>query len=601
MHHLSYLTKFFLKYRRMFAWGIVFVVISNLFAVLPPRLVRYSINLIEESVRQNRAFSGSTLMDDLHGQLAYYLSVFALLTLGLALVRGLFMYFMRQTIIVMSRWIEFDLKNELYAKYQELDRTFYQQHNTGDLMSRLSEDVGRVRMYVGPAYMYGINMLVLVVLTLAAMAQVNWRMTLFTVMPLPFLAIGVFYVNNLVFQRSERIQQRLSALTTFAQEAFSGIRVLKSYGRERAFKGLFDAEVETLRTDTLALAKVDAVFQPLTLMLIGLSTLIAVSVGSWQVLAGNISAGNVAEFVIYINMLTWPITSVGWVAGMVQRASASQKRINEFLESQPDVRTDVGQAIALQGRVQMKDVSFSYAADARAALKNIDFTLLPGETLGIVGRTGSGKTTLINLLMRVYDVDQGTIAFDDQNLKDLHLGELRNQIGYVPQDVFLFSDTIANNIAFGMHDATPQQIADAAQAADVLKDIERFPEGFDTILGERGVTLSGGQKQRVAIARALIRKPTLFLFDDCLAAVDTETERAILSRLREKTKEITTIIVSHRVSSVLHANQVIVMEQGQIAEYGTPADLLARNGIFAHTYARQQHETEVQKAGLNIA
>jgi len=594
MNPLSYLNRYFFKYRLRFFLGILFVIISNLFGVLPPQIIRYSVDLIAESIQVFKLYEHSSFTELLFSQFTGYLMLFAGLVLLLSLLKGLFMYFMRQTIIVMSRWIEFDLKNEIYEKYQSLSLGFFRRNSTGDLMARVSEDVSKVRMYVGPALMYGFNLVVLFAFVITVMVRVNPMLTLYVLLPLPILSIGIYYVNNLILSRSTAIQEQLARLNTFAQETFSGIRVIKSYGLEAAYRSDFEIELDEFRKRSMNLVKVDALFYPLTLLLIGLSTIITVFIGGIQVSKGLISPGNIAEFVIYVNMLTWPVTSVGWVASIVQQAAASQARINELLAAKPDIDLDAGHKAKLFGQISFKNVSYIYPDNGIEALKRVSFDLKPGETLGIIGRTGSGKSTLANLLTRLFDPTEGEILVDGNALTALHPGFYRSQIGFVPQDVFLFSDSIRNNIAFGSIQADEAQIKWAASQAALSKTIDKLPEGYDTVLGERGITLSGGQKQRLSIARALIKKPAVYVIDDCLSALDTNTEKEILANIRRFTSNVTSLIISHRVSSVMESDHILVLDQGEVIEQGTHDDLLALNGYYALIFDKQQREPAAQ-------
>ncbi len=588
MRALASLNRFFFKYRVRLGLGILFVLISNWFGVLPPQIIRHAIDLISASIDIFRLFNGSSLQQGFYQVFTAFLLMFAVLVLLLSVLKGLFMYFMRQTIIVMSRWIEFDLKNELYDKYQSLSLSFYRRNNTGDLMSRISEDVGKVRMYIGPAVMYGINLIALFVFVITVMLRVNPVLTFYVLLPLPVLAWGIYYVNNLILTRSTAIQQQLGKLTSFSQEAYSGIRVIKSYGREKAFAGLFQKELSEFKDKALELVKVDALYFPLTMLLIGLSTILTIYIGGIQVSEGAISAGNIAEFVIYVNMLTWPVTSVGWVASIMQQAAASQVRINAILHETPDIEPEEGEKISLSGDIRWQHVSFTYPQSGITALSDISFHLKPGQTLGIVGRTGSGKSTVASLLNRLYDPTEGKIWIDGYDITSLHPGQLRSQLGYVPQEVFLFSDSITNNIRFGVDEADETAIQQAAAAASLAETIADFPEAYGTMLGERGVTLSGGQKQRLAIARALIRKPRVYVMDDCLSALDTHTERSILENIRSITRDTTTIIISHRISSVMAADQILVLDHGKLVASGTHESLLAAGGYYADIFHKQQ-------------
>lgn len=597
MGKLASLNRFFYKYRVRFGLGIFFVLISNWFGVLPPQIIRHAIDLIVISIETYRMFEGSSLQEAFYGVFTGFLLLFATLVLSLSILKGLFMYFMRQTIIVMSRWIEFDLKNELYDKYQALSLSFYRRNNTGDLMARISEDVSKVRMYIGPAVMYGINLIALFVFVITVMIKVNPELTFYVLLPLPVLAWGIYYVNNLILSRSTAIQQQLGQLTSFSQEAYSGIRVIKSYGREASFAQLFTRELDDLKTKALRLVKVDALYFPLTMLLIGLSTIITVYMGGLQVAAGAITAGNIAEFVIYVNMLTWPVTSVGWVASIMQQAAASQQRIDAILQEVPDIDQNAGKKIQLKGELRWENVGFTYKQSGIEALKDISFSLKPGETLGIIGRTGAGKSTLANLMSRLYDPTSGVIYVDGIDITQLNAGDLRRQLGYVPQEVFLFSDTIANNISFGLDDFSESVIALAAEQSALTPTLSALPSGYQTLLGERGVTLSGGQKQRLAIARALIRKPKVYVIDDCLSALDTQTEKEILGNIHQITRDTTTIIISHRISSVMHADQILVLDHGKLVASGTHDSLLAEGGFYSDIYQKQQ---QAEKEGLPL-
>jgi ATP-binding cassette subfamily B protein len=510
-----------------------------------------------------------------------------------AVIKGIFMFFMRQTIIVVSRLIEYDMKNEIYHHYQFLNLSFYRKNNTGDLMNRVSEDVGRVRMYIGPAIMYTLNLIVLFILVISTMISVNPKLTFYAVLPMPFLFVSIYFVQNLINTKSEQIQAQLSTLSNTIQESFSGIRVIKAYVRENEIKDKFNEESEEYRRKTMGLVNVQAVFFPTVLTLIGISTLLTIYVGGKEVIAGNITAGNIAEFIVYVNMLTWPVTSVGWVTSLVQRASASQKRINEYLYTEPSITNDNSiDEIALSGQIKFDKVSFTYPETGIKALDNVSFEIGTGKTLAITGRTGSGKSSIANLLFRMYDVDQGSISIDDVDVKKLPLYHYRNQMALVPQEVFLFSDTIRNNIAFGIDQFTEEQIVQAAQNAVVYDNIIQFDKGFDTLVGERGITLSGGQKQRISIARAILKEPKILVFDDALSAVDTKTEEAILKRLKLIMKNRTSIIISHRVSTVKHADLIVYMENGKIIEKGTHDELVALKKSYAELYQKQLLEEE---------
>lgn len=594
MKSLWRLNSYFLKYRNKLILGICFVIISNLFGILPPQIIRKSVDLIVSNIDLIKNSSGEEVQS-LKGELGLQLLWFGLLVLLLSLLKGVFMYFMRQTIIVMSRWIEFDLKNDLYTKYQTLTASFFKKYPTGDLMSRVSEDVGKVRMYIGPAIMYGINLVVLFVFVIAVMLQVNVKLTLYVLLPLPILSVTIYHVNNIILQRSTAIQEQLAKLTSLSQESFAGIRVLKSYGLERRFADIFQNDLRLFKNKSLAMARADALFFPLTLLLIGLSTILTIYVGGLEVKAGRLTAGNIAEFVIYVNMLTWPVTSVGWVASIIQQAAASQKRINEILDTEPDFDAQRGLEVNLDGGLSFDDVTFFYPGSKVAALKNISFELKPGQTLGIVGRTGSGKSTLAQLIARAYDPQSGVIKASGQDIKSFNVSHYRGQMGYVPQDVFLFSDTIYNNIAFGNSQSSSDQIQKAANLASLESTFTNLPDGIHTLLGERGVTLSGGQKQRVSIARAILRNPKMYVIDDCLSALDAQTEQAILQNLLRVTEGVSTVIISHRISSVVNADLILVLEHGEIVERGTHQELVDRKGFYANIHARQSQQEQAKE------
>ncbi len=510
-----------------------------------------------------------------------------------SIIKGFFLFLTRQTIIVMSRLIEYDLKNEIYEQYQNLSTSFYKRNNTGDLMNRISEDVSKVRMYLGPAVMYTINLLFMFILALVSMLMVSPELTLYVLSPLPIMSVLIYYVSKTMNKRSETVQIQQSQLSTMAQETFSGIRVLKAFRGSERFAKEFDNACEDYKTKSLSRVKVEALFMPTIIVLIGLSTIVAIYVGGLKTMNGEITVGDMVMFVIYVNMLTWPFASVGWVTSIVQRAAASQKRINEFLLEKPEiVNTNSGKS-TVKGNISFKNVSFVYPDSGIQALKNVSFNLEAGKTLAIIGRTGSGKSTIANLVCRLYDTDSGSVLIDGRNITDVNLNDLRSQIGYVPQEVFLFSDTISENIAFGLKDSSDHEmIKEAARKADLLSNIMNFQNQFDTILGERGITLSGGQKQRLSIARALIKDPKILIFDDCLSAVDTETEETILKSLREETVGKTAIIISHRVSSVKDADYIIVLDEGELIEEGSHDELMNSQGVYYTLFNKQLIEEQ---------
>jgi ATP-binding cassette subfamily B protein len=588
------LNKFFVKYRWHFLLGILFVSASNYFRVLQPQMIREALDLVVENIGLYRNFDGFELKADLFQLLGQSLLVFGVLVLILALLMGVFMYFMRQTIIVMSRLIEYDMRKELFDHYEKLSLAFYKRNNTGDMMSRITEDVNKVRMYLGPAILYGINLLSLFVLVISSMLSVSVELTLYALAPLPILSISIYYVSNLINKKSEVIQQQLAHLNSVSQEVYSGIRVVKSYVQEKPMVGYFRKESENYKDKSLSLAKVNAAFFPLMLLLIGASTILTVYIGGLQVVKGNITAGNIAEFVIYVNMLTWPVTALGWISSIIQQAAASQKRINEFLKTKPDIESPVQDSTALTGHIQFENVHFTYPDTGIKAINGISLELKPGQKMAIIGKTGSGKTTIADLLVRMYDVTDGSIKIDQRDLRKHDLANLRKKIGYVPQDVFLFSDSIANNIAFGRRDASEEEIKEFAKHAAVYDDIMGLNEQFQTMVGERGVTLSGGQKQRVSIARALIKKPDIVVLDDCLSAVDTNTEKQILGYFSNALSDKTAIIITHRIYSLLQFDKIIVLDEGKIVEQGTHDELIEQKGYYADLYEKQSMEETSQ-------
>jgi len=594
MKHLSRLNKYFLKYKWWIIPGSIFVVISNIFGVVPAQVIGYAVDLITENIQVFNLFYGFDRQAIIYDIFSNNLLFFGLLVIALYLLRGLFLFFMRQTIILMSRHIEFDMKNDIYQHYQELSLGFYRRNNTGDLMNRATEDVNRVRMYVGPAIMYTINTFVLSVLIIWSMFDVNSKLAIYCLLPLPFLVIIIYYVNTLIFKKSGKIQERLSDLSSFVQERFSGIRIIKSYVREDYTRNMFAIQSNDYKKDSMSLVKVSALFYPTMLLLIGLSTILTIYIGGIQVMNGSITAGNIAEFIIYINQLTFPVTMLGWVTSLIQRAAASQKRINEFLDIPSDIQSEETAEIELRGNIKFDKVSFTYPDTGIEALKELCFEINSGEFVAIIGKTGSGKSTLANLIMRMYDVENGSIEIDGKNIKALNLKDYRSQIGFVPQEVFLFSDTIKNNIAFGLNQVTDEEVHQAAKNASVYTNIIDFEEKFETMLGERGITLSGGQKQRVSIARALIISPKILIFDDCLSAVDTKTEEEILQNLGKIMAGKTSILIAHRISTIKNADKILVLDNGKIIEQGTHNELLNLNGSYTELYNHQLLEEETQ-------
>ena len=592
MKDLAYLNKFFIKYRWHLIPGVIFVIISNIFSVLPAQVIRIAFDLVTENIGLYQLFAGFDRQHLIYEIFGASLLMFGILVLILAILRGLFLFFMRQTIILMSRHIEYDLKNEIYNHYQVLSLAFYRRHNTGDLMARATEDVSRVRMYLGPGIMYTINTVVLFVLVVGAMLTVNVRLTIFSVLPLPILAVIIYYVNNMINYRSEKIQERLSDLSSFVQENFSGIRIMKSYVRENYVRKKFAAESEDYKTHSMSLVKVQALFYPLMLLLVGLSNIITIYIGGLEVMKGNITTGNIAEFLIYLTQLTFPVMSLGWVTSLVQRAAASQKRINEFLHEQPEIVSPDVPTQQILGDIEFNNVSFIYPDTGIQALKNVSFKVKQGQMVAIIGRTGSGKSTIANLLMRMYDTTGGSILVDDKTITQHNLDSYRSQVGIVPQEVFLFSDTIANNIAFSANVLDTHLVEQAAKDAAVYNNIMELPNGFETLIGERGVTLSGGQKQRVSIARAIAKHPQILIFDDCLSAVDTRTEEEILNNLGQVMKGKTSIIIAHRISTIKNADKILVLDNGEIIEQGTHDYLMQQKANYFELYEKQLLEEE---------
>jgi ATP-binding cassette subfamily B multidrug efflux pump len=592
MKDLAYLNKFFIKYIWRLIPGLLFVIISNVFSVLPALVIRIAFDLVTENISTYQLFAGFQRQSLIYNIFGSSLLLFGVLVLILALLRGLFLFFMRQTIIVMSRHIEYDLKNEIYAHYQQLSLAFYRRHNTGDLMNRVTEDVSRVRMYLGPGVMYTINTIVLFIMTIGIMLTVNVKLALWSVLPLPVLAIIIYYVNTVINFRSEKIQERLSALSSFVQENFSGIRVIKSYVREGFVRESFAKESEGYKEQSMGLVKVQALFYPLMLMLVGLSNVITMYVGGLEVMKGNITPGNIAEFIVFLNQLTIPVISLGWVTSLIQRAAASQKRINEFLHQKPEIISPNNNILDVKGHIQFRNVSFVYPDTGIIALRGISFTANPGEMVAIIGRTGSGKSTIANLVMRMYDCTGGEILVDGKPIQSINLESYRSQIGFVPQEVFLFSDTIANNIAFSADVLNMPRVEQAARDAAVYGNIIELEKGFETLIGERGITLSGGQKQRVSIARAIVKSPQILIFDDCLSAVDTRTEEEILNNLGRNMRGKTSIIIAHRISTIKNADKILVMDNGHIAEQGHHQALMDKHGVYFELYEKQLLEEE---------
>jgi ATP-binding cassette subfamily B multidrug efflux pump len=578
---LKTINKYFLKYKWLVLWGAVFIFLSNYFSVYPAQAIRDAIDAVTNYVSKEETGNG------IYIQVFWYTGAI----IGFSLLRGIFMFFMRQTIIVMSRRIENDMKNEIFHHYQLLSTSFYKQNNTGDLMNRISEDVSRVRMYTGPAIMYALNTLFTFILVIGAMFRVNAVLTWYVILPLPLLSVLMYFVNDIIHKKSEAIQEQLSSLTSFVQESISGIRLVKAFAREGAMQGQMQDQIIDYRTRQLSLAKTDALYFPVNLLLIGLSTLITIYIGGIQYINGKGTLGNIAEFVFYVNMLTWPVSSIGWVTAIIQRAAASQKRINEFLHTQPHIESGTINDFEFKQEIVLENVSFTYADSGIMALKNIDLKLQKGKVIGVTGATGSGKTSLAQLLLRIYNPGSGAIRADGMPIEMYNVQNYRKQFGYVPQDVFLFSDSIKNNIAFAdEYNIHKDTVVDSARKAAVYENIMEFDKQFETSIGERGITLSGGQKQRISIARALAKNPSILIFDDCLSAVDSTTEKEILYALKQVIKDKTALIISHRVSSVQLADEIIVLHEGAIIERGTHEFLIGNEGYYAAMYAKQQQE-----------
>jgi ATP-binding cassette subfamily B protein len=580
---LKYINKYFLKYKWRLLIGILITILSKLLALKVPQIVGDSLNIVENY--QNGKITDIKAVED-------ELLVNVLLIIGVAVLAGFFTFLMRQTIIVTSRLIEFDLKNEIYQQYQRLSLNFYKKNRTGDLMNRISEDVSKVRMYVGPAVMYSMNMIVLIFVGFTQMINIDVKLTMYTLLPFPILSISIFTLSKVIHKRSSIVQEYLSKLTTFNQEFFSGISVVKSYSIENSIIKDFDEIADKSKEKNIHLQEANALFFPLMVLLIGLSNIIVIYIGGQQYINDEIQIGTIIEFMLYVNILTWPVAVVGWVTSMIQQAEASQVRINEFLNQVPEIQNYNTAPTLLKGKVNFKDVTFTYDDTNITALKNITFSAEVGETVAFLGKTGSGKSTIIELIARLYETKQGTISLDDQPIETTNLNDIRNQIGFVPQDPFLFSESIGNNIKFGKEKATKEEIIQAAKNAVVHENIIEFPNGYQTILGERGVTLSGGQKQRVSIARAIIKNPKILIFDDCLSAVDTETEERILTNLKQVSKNKTTFIISHRVSSAKNADKIIILDAGEIIQQGTHNQLITTKGYYKYLYEQQLLEKE---------
>ncbi len=584
MKELKHLNRYFIKYRWRLIFGLLITIVARVFALLTPKFIGDSVDVVEKYISGD-ILDVATVESELFTNI--------LLILGTTLLAAFFTFLMRQAIIVVSRNIEFDLKNEIFQQYERLSLDFYKQNRTGDLMNRISEDVMKVRMYAGPALMYSATTFTLFVVVISYMLYTAPVLTLYAVAPLPILSVAIYSLSAAIHKRSTIVQEYLSKLTSFTQERFSGIAVIKAYGIESRTNVDFTELAQGSKNKNIDLAKVQALFFPLMMLLIGASNLLVIYIGGSQFIDGKIDFGTVVEFLIYVNMLTWPVAVVGWVTSMIQQAEASQKRINEFLKQKPSIENTAARPTPIQGKIEFKNLSFTYDDTGIEALKNVSFTVNPGETLAIIGNTGSGKSTILELIGRLYDAKEDQLTIDNTSIKNLHLTSLRRSIGYVPQDAFLFSDSIKNNIKFGKQNATDEDVIAAAKLAAVHKNIKGFSQGYDTILGERGITLSGGQKQRVSIARAIIKDPQILLFDDCLSAVDTETEEEILQNLNLISKNKTTIIVSHRVSSAKNCDKIIVLKEGAIIQKGTHSALVSQEGYYKELYSKQLLEKEM--------
>ena len=589
----------------------VFIILSNYFRILTPQVTKYVLNTITTSLEKKHTAADSLVRTNYDPLVKIFINTLkkrdstfktkilysGIILLVLAIISGFFLFLMRQTIIVMSRHIEFAQKNEIFNHYQTLDTNFYKTHNTGDLMNRISEDVSRVRMYTGPAIMYLINLAATIGFSVTYMLEENKVLTLYVLSPLPILAITIYYVNTIINRKSDKIQSLLSDLTTNAQESYSGIRVIKSFVQEKAMRGFFEKNSELYRHNAISLAKTEAIYFPSMGLMIGISTLLTIMIGGLYVIDGSINIGVIGEFIMYILMLTFPVMAIGWTASMIQRAATSQRRINEFLHTKPAIKNDpAATKIILQGNIDFKKVSFVYPHTGIHAIKNFSLSIKKGEKVAIIGKTGSGKSTIAQLMLRMYDPQEGTISYDGIDIRTIDLNTIRSQISYVPQDVFLFSDSVENNIGFALGEVTKETIYKAAGEAAVAGEIDRFPQKYQTMIGERGVTLSGGQKQRISIARALIKDHEIVLFDDCLSAVDAKTENEIISNLYNFLQSKTAVIITHRIFSLFNFDKIIVLQDGAIVEQGTHRELLEQSGVYAEMYNNQQKQEQAVSA-----
>lgn len=600
MRTLAPIHRYIWKYKRLFILGFICVTISNIMAIFTPMVVRNAIDEVAIKLNIYQLTSNPELQTGIAWSITKMLLAFAGLVLLFSLLRGLFMFFMRQTLVVLSRKVEFELRNDLFHHIQSLTLSFFRRNKTGDLMARVTEDIGRVRMYAGPAIMYIMNTVTMLIIVVITMLYVNPELTLYTLLPLPILSLVIYFVETKINERSDQIQQQLSDLNSYSQEVYSGVRLTKSYVREKDFSARFQAESEKYKSRSMRLVKLNSLFQPSVMLLVGLSTVLTIWIGAEKVVDGSITVGNIAEFVLYVNLLIWPIIAIGWATTLVQRGAASQARINEIMDARPEIQfPDQGPEIK-QARVKFDNVSYKYEHTGIQALKDVSFELEPGMKLGILGATGSGKSTFCNLVPRLLDPDSGTISIDGRPLQTYTREQLRESIGYTPQDVFLFSESIRDNIAFGKPGATEEEVIEAARNAAIYDNVmQDFPQGFDTIVGERGVTLSGGQKQRTALARAWIRKPKLLVLDDCLSAVDTRTEEEVLRNLRKARAEnpdMAVIMIAHRVSAIQDANLILVLDGGRVKESGTHAELVKQGGYYATIYRKQLMEAEMAQA-----